>query len=86
MAGTWMSVVEGFGGVRVQQGQLRLAPALPKQWQGYSFRITFRGALVKVAVTPNAVILENESDTALQVHVYGAEKNLPARQILSVAR
>lgn len=86
MAGTWMSVVEGFGGVRVQQGQLRLAPALPKQWQGYSFRITFRGALVKVAVTPNAVILENESDTALQVYVYGAEKNLPARQILSVAR
>ena len=86
MAGTWMSVVEGFGGARVKQGQLALAPALPKQWQGYSFRICFRGALIKVAVQEKSVILENESDVSLSLNLYGAEKTLPARQILTVAR
>lgn len=86
MAGTWMSVVEGFGGARVKQGQLALAPALPKQWQGYSFRICFRGALIKVAVQEKSVILENESDVSLSLNLYGVEKTLPARQILTVAR
>ncbi|MFZ6816721.1 family 65 glycosyl hydrolase domain-containing protein [Undibacterium sp. Ji22W] len=86
MAGTWMSVVEGFGGVRVQQGVLHLNPSLPKQWQGYSFRITFRGALLKVTVASNSIMIENESDTGLTLRLAGAEKQVPARQILTVAR
>jgi len=86
MAGTWMSVVEGFGGVRVQQGVLHLNPSLPKQWQGYSFRITFRGALLKVAVKANAIIIENESDQKLSMQVAGIEQHLAARQTLNLAR
>lgn len=86
MAGTWMSVVEGFGGVRVQQGVLHLNPSLPKQWQGYSFRITFRGALLKVAVKANAIIIENESDQKLSMQVSGVEQHLVARQTLNLAR
>jgi maltose phosphorylase len=86
MAGTWMSVVEGFGGVRVKQGVLQLNPSLPKQWQGYSFRITFRGALLKVAVKADAIIVENESDVELSMQVAGVEKHLSARQILTIAR
>ncbi|MFZ6798285.1 family 65 glycosyl hydrolase domain-containing protein [Undibacterium sp. Di24W] len=86
MAGTWMSVVEGFGGVRVKQGVLQLNPSLPKQWQGYSFRITFRGALLKVAVKADAIIVENESDVELSMQVAGIEKHISARQILTVER
>jgi len=86
MAGTWMSVVEGFGGVRVQQGVLHLNPTLPRQWQGYSFRMTFRGSLLKIAVQAHAVVIENESDVGLSLQVLGAENCLPARQILTVIR
>ncbi len=81
-----MSVVEGFGGVRVQQGVLHLNPTLPRQWQGYSFRMTFRGSLLKIAVQAHAVVIENESDVGLSLQVLGAEKCLPARQILTVIR
>ena len=86
MAGTWMSVVEGFGGVRVQQGVLCLNPSLPKQWQGYSFRITFRGALLKVTVANDAIMIENESDVGLTLRLAGEEKQVAAREILTVAR
>jgi maltose phosphorylase len=86
MAGTWMSVVEGFGGARVRDGSLQLSPTLPKQWQGYSFRITFRGSLLKVSVNAQTVMIENESDVGVNVHVYGAEKSLPARRMMTVAR
>lgn len=86
MAGTWMSVVEGFGGVRVQNGALQLAPALPKQWTSYSFKICFRGALLKVAVLKDEVVISNESDVSLVLSVYGKVQSCAAKTTLSIAR
>jgi maltose phosphorylase len=34
MAGTWMSIVEGFGGMRVKNDTLNFSPKIPKQWKG----------------------------------------------------
>jgi alpha,alpha-trehalose phosphorylase len=50
MAGTWMCVVNGFGGVRVYGDKLRLRPRLPQQWQSYAFNLFFRGAVLRVEV------------------------------------
>ena len=33
MAGTWMSIVEGFGGMRIKNNQLHFSPQIPKKWQ-----------------------------------------------------
>ena len=53
MAGTWMSVVQGFGGMRLEGDQLSFAPMLPKQWTGYTFKLLFRGKVVEVRVDRN---------------------------------
>ncbi|MDC8004763.1 glycoside hydrolase family 65 protein [Aureisphaera galaxeae] len=50
MAGTWMSIVEGFGGMRVKNGELHFTPQIPEQWTSYSFKINFRGSIIKVSV------------------------------------
>jgi alpha,alpha-trehalose phosphorylase len=55
MAGTWMGVAYGFAGMRVVNGELHFAPALPKQWQHYTFKIHFQGALLEVRVEPGRV-------------------------------
>jgi alpha,alpha-trehalose phosphorylase len=52
MAGTWMGVAYGFAGMRVVRGELHFAPALPKQWQHYTFKIHFKGCLLEVHVEP----------------------------------
>src|SRR5690606_13392594 len=39
MAGTWMSIVEGFGGMRVRNGKLNFEPKIPKEWESYSFKV-----------------------------------------------
>jgi alpha,alpha-trehalose phosphorylase len=52
MAGTWMGVAYGFAGMRVVGGELHFAPSLPKQWQHYTFKIHFKGALLEVHVEP----------------------------------
>ncbi|HCZ36408.1 MAG TPA: family 65 glycosyl hydrolase [Cytophagales bacterium] len=50
MAGTWMSVVKGFGGMRVRDGKLHFTPFIPDQWKSYSFRLEFRDRVIKVKV------------------------------------
>ncbi len=50
MAGTWMSLVKGFGGLRIKEDRLYFNPVLPESWQGYSFRILFRGRILRISV------------------------------------
>lgn len=56
MAGAWMSVVNGFGGMRLfGDGILSFSPSLPPQWESLRFKIMNRGRLLEVAVGREAV-------------------------------
>lgn len=62
MAGTWLSVVEGFGGMRVEDDQLKFEPRLPAHWEELSFVIKFREKVLKVRMTQSgAEIAEAEN-------------------------
>ena len=52
MAGTWLSIVEGFGGLQVEADKLTFTPQIPSTWQRYSFKVFFRGKVYKVEVLP----------------------------------
>ena len=67
MAGTWMSIVEGFGGVRVVKNELHIDPILPKSWKEYRFKINFRGTLIEVKVARDGV---NFSHSNPQLSLY----------------
>ncbi len=84
MAGTWMSVVEGFGGMRVRGGQLSFQPFLPAKWQSFSFHIGFRGALLDVKVSRAGVQITNQSGSGLTVNVYGKEQIIEAHDNVHV--
>jgi maltose phosphorylase len=55
MAGTWMSIVQGFGGMRVVNDELTFSAMLPKQWKSYAFNVLFRGKVVNVKVSGSGV-------------------------------
>jgi maltose phosphorylase len=69
MAGTWMSIVEGFGGMRVKNDTLHFSPKIPKEWNGYSFKINFRNQILKVTVNKNETQFSLEGNTELTVFV-----------------
>jgi maltose phosphorylase len=75
MAGTWMSVVQGFGGLRVQEGKLVLNPFIPGHWMQFAFKVMFRGARLQVTVKQNGVSIVNETDVPVTVLVH--EKEFP---------
>ncbi|WP_339658039.1 glycoside hydrolase family 65 protein [Flavobacterium frigidarium] len=69
MAGTWMSIVEGFGGMRVKNDALHFSPKIPKEWDGYSFKINFRNQILKVIVNHNETQITLEGSQDLTVYV-----------------
>ncbi|MFL1013112.1 glycoside hydrolase family 65 protein [Flavisericum labens] len=72
MAGTWMSIVEGFGGMRVKNNTLHFEPKIPEQWQGFSFKVNFRNQIIKVNVTKKKTIFKLISGDDLEVLVNGS--------------
>jgi len=69
MAGTWMSIVEGFGGMRVKNDTLHFEPRIPKEWEAYSFKVNFRDQILKVNVSQSETTFELEGNTDLNIQV-----------------
>jgi len=71
MAGTWMSIVEGFGGMRVKNNALYFEPRIPKEWNAYSFKVNFRNAIVKVEVNHQETKVSIENNQEIDVFING---------------
>ncbi len=76
MAGTWMAVVKGFGGMRYVDGQLHLDPFLPEEWSSYAFKIWFNDNRVEVQVLSDKVVLHNKNDRDMDLTIFGQLINL----------
>ena len=59
MAGSWMSIVHGFGGMKVKAGVLNFNPFIPDAWTKYSFRFLFREHLLSITVSSDNITLEH---------------------------
>ena len=84
MAGTWMSVVEGFGGMRVRDDKLSFNPFLPGHWQSFSFNIGFRGAVLKIKISKTGVEIKNTSGSEIVVLIYNKSQLIKANAKLVV--
>ena len=84
MAGTWMSIVEGFGGMRIKNNSLSFEPKIPKQWKAYSFKINFRNQILKVYVDQKRTTFELEGDTTLDILVNNKSVNITPNHLVTV--
>jgi len=71
MAGTWMSIIKGFGGMRVNEGKLQFAPYIPEQWKSYSFRLEFRGRTIRVKVSKDKTETILEAGEGMEIMLDG---------------
>jgi maltose phosphorylase len=72
MAGTWMSIVEGFGGMRVLNNTLSFSPKIPKGWKSYSFKVNFRNQVLTIHVTQNETNFEIDGQNEINIMVNDA--------------
>ncbi len=85
MAGTWMSIVEGFGGMRVIDDKLSFAPRIPEKWNAFSFKINFRKRILKITVAANETkfqLLGGRQD--MSIRVFGKRVVLQPNKVIRV--
>ena len=71
MGGTYMAIVYGFGGLRLKEEGLFLAPSLPEKWTGYTFRFLYEDARIQVEVNRETCSLTLLSGTPTKITLYG---------------
>ncbi|CAM4015914.1 glycoside hydrolase family 65 protein [Gillisia limnaea] len=84
MAGTWISIVEGFGGMRIVEDQLSFHPRIPDGWQAYSFKVNFRNQIVKVEVNAGKTTFKVEGDQSVLILVKGKQIEVNPNESVTV--
>lgn len=65
-----MNIIYGFGGMRSDRERLSFSPSIPKAWDGYSFRIVYRGEVLFVEVGKKQVSFRTKNGTEMNIFVY----------------
>ena len=79
LAGAWLAVVAGLGGMRHHGDVLSFAPRLPPGIQRLTFRLTFLDRLIKVTVNPSRATYSLVRGKPLSFEHYGKEIRLGVR-------
>ncbi|KAA1248117.1 glycoside hydrolase family 65 protein [Aquimarina sp. RZ0] len=84
MAGTWMSIVEGFGGLRIKNDTLSFTPKIPKEWKGYTFNVNFRGNILNVNVSQKGTSFNLEGERELLIYVDDKDVTISPNSLITV--
>ena len=84
MAGTWLSIVQGFGGMRNFNDTLSFNPQIPKEWKSYSFKINYRGSTLKVYKDHSSCKFSNENTKPVEILVKGKKVIVNPSQLVEL--
>ncbi len=81
--GLWQCVVQGFGGLRMLGGKLRISPNLPKAWKKLSYTLLWKGQRLAVTVTPGMVeIVNHTGNEPISLEVWGEDHTFEKESIV----
>ncbi len=80
LAGAWLALVAGFGGLRLQGGALLFAPRLPAGIERLAFHVTFLGRRLRVEVAPQQATYRLLAGDPLTVRHYGEPLDVAVNQ------
>jgi alpha,alpha-trehalose phosphorylase len=81
LAGAWTALVGGFGGMRVVDGQLCFAPKIPQGIAGLSFRMRFRGRVVRVSVRDRTATYSLLAGDPLEIRHHGQPATVSGEEL-----
>jgi maltose phosphorylase len=82
IAAAWMNIVYGFGGMRSDGKQLSFSPSIPRDWNGYSFRIHYQNDVIQVEINKEQAAFYSIKGTEISVLVYGEQLTISKEKVL----
>ncbi|WP_245607175.1 glycoside hydrolase family 65 protein [Pseudonocardia spinosispora] len=84
LAGVWLGLVAGFGGMRDHDGSLTFAPRLAPDWTRLRFGMIWRGRLLRVEITQDSATYELAEGEPLTTRHHGEEITVEAGKAITV--
>ena len=63
MAGSWIAIVEGFGGLKIDKKNIIINPKIPKQWNRLKFNIFYKNQILKFDITNDSIIVSGKDSS-----------------------
>jgi alpha,alpha-trehalose phosphorylase len=73
MAGTWLNIVFGFGGLVISETEMKFRPTIPDSWDQYAFKINYRGRVIELKVNHKEVFCSLLDGAPVKIQVYEQE-------------
>jgi alpha,alpha-trehalose phosphorylase len=81
LAGAWVALVGGFGGLRAHTAPLEFSPRLPEGIAALNFRLRFQGRKLRVSVRPEEATYELLDGEPLDLIHHGTQFHLGTKQV-----
>lgn len=82
MAGSWLSVIEGFGGIRIgADGRMHVTPRLPQGWTSLAFKLHYRKAVIRFSILPAEVEVESVNGIPAEIVIGGTVYRIDGQNI-----
>ena len=76
MGGTWMSIVEGFAGLKIINDKVYLNTKIPKQWESYSFKVNLKNRKIEINVNHEVTSVRLISGDKINIVINNADTSL----------
>ena len=70
MSGAWLSIVQGFAGMKMNNNTLAFNPKLPDKWNSYSFNLNYRNNRIKIEVNKHGINIINLDGNNIEINIY----------------
>lgn len=74
MGGIWLTIVRGFAGIQIKNGELHINPCLPEKIQEICCKIVVRGEELQIKVTRQKVYVEHAERLEMPVIICGTRQ------------
>lgn len=81
IAGAWMNIIYGFGGLSSDGDKLSLAPCIPKKWGKYVFSLQVKDSVLKVEVEQEKLTLCCVEGKAISLQLYNRDITVGASPV-----
>jgi maltose phosphorylase len=73
LAGAWLNIVYGFGGMRSDGNILKFNPSIPKVWDSYSFRVVYKEAVLLIKIDKEKLSFRVLNDKSITAAIFDKE-------------
>ena len=84
MGGTCLSIIEGFIGLKIKDGNLHISPYLPSKWKSLSLKIYFRNRTIKIFVSKKEISVKLLRGSMMSIFVHNNRFSISKKKNLDI--